>query len=92
MGYVCLYVEIGTLVPEVFLKNFLCERARLSNENTDIPNVMNSNQKFDISLDEFVESEKKYQLPLAIFDVWDFNVHVAQGPSYHEQKEKALLG
>ena len=57
MGYVCLDVEIGTLVPEVFLKNFLCEIARLSNENTDIPNVMNSNQNFDVSLDEFVESE-----------------------------------
>ena len=57
MGYVCLDVEIGTLVPEVFLKIFLSERASLSNENADIPDVMNSNHKFDISLDEFVESE-----------------------------------
>ena len=57
MGYVCLDIEIGTLVPEVFLKIFLSERVSLSNENTDIPNVMNSNQKFDVSLDEFVESE-----------------------------------
>ena len=57
MGYVCLDVEIGTLVPEVFLKIFLSERASLSNENADIPDVTNSNQKFDISLDEFVESE-----------------------------------
>ena len=53
----CLDVEIGTLVPEVFLKIFLSERASLSNENADIPDVMNSNHKFDISLDEFVKSE-----------------------------------
>ena len=58
MGYVCLDVEIGTLVPEVFLKIFLSERASLSNANADIPDVMNRNQKFDISLDEFVESER----------------------------------
>ena len=57
MGYVCLDVEIGTLVPEVFLKIFLSERASLSNENAGIPDVTNSNQKFNISLDEFVESE-----------------------------------
>ena len=57
LGYVCLDVQIGTLVPEVFLKIFLCERASLSNANADIPDVMNGNQKFDISLDEFVESE-----------------------------------
>ena len=57
MGYVCLDVEIGTLVPEVFLKIFLSERDGLSNENTDILDVMNSNQKFDISLDKYVESE-----------------------------------
>ena len=57
MGYVCLDVEIGTLVPEVFLKIFLSERASLSNEDTDILDVMNSNQKFDISLDKYVESE-----------------------------------
>ena len=58
MGYVCLDVEIGTLVPEVFLKIFLSERVSLSNANADIPDVMNRNQKFDISLDEFVESER----------------------------------
>ena len=57
MGYVYLDVEIGTLVPEVFLKIFLCERASLSNENADIPDVVNGNQKFDITLEEFVESE-----------------------------------
>ena len=28
MGYVCLDVETGTLVPEIFLKMFPCKRDR----------------------------------------------------------------
>ena len=72
----------------------------LSNENADVPYVMNSNRKFDVSLDgtllshttslnAFVLSpavricrvralkEREYQLPVAIFDVWNVNVLVA---------------
>ena len=71
--------------------------ASLSNEITDIPDVMNSNQKFDVLLDEtllsdtmslnaFVLSppvqicrlralkERKDQLKVAIFDIWDVNI------------------
>ena len=53
--------------------------ANLSNENADLPDVMNSNRKFDVSLDDTLlwqtESEclcfrglkrRKYQLPVVI--------------------------
>ena len=57
--------------------------ANLSNENADLPDVMNSNRKFDVSLDDtllwhtmnlnaFVFKglkRTKYQLPGVIFDV-----------------------
>ena len=77
--------------------------ASLSSENTDVPDVMNSNRKFDVSLDgsplshttnmnAFVLTSavricqvrelknRKYQLPVAIFDVPDINVTVDGGP------------
>ena len=54
----------------------------LSNENADLPDVMNSNQKFDVSLDKTLLwhtmnlmplfrglKDRKYQLPVVIFDV-----------------------
>ena len=55
----------------------------LSNENADLPDVMNSNRKFDVSLDDMLLWHKmnlnafvfrglkrrKYQLPVVIFDV-----------------------
>ena len=57
--------------------------ANLSNENADLPDVMNSNRKFDVSLDDTLLWHKmnlnvfvfrglkrrKYQLPVVIFDV-----------------------
>ena len=72
----------------------------LSNENADVPYAMNSNRKFDVSLDGTLLShtaslnafvlipavricrvralkEREYQLPVAVFDVWDVNVLVA---------------
>ena len=56
----------------------------LSNENADLLDVMNSNRKFDVSLDDtllwhtmnlnaFVFrglKRRKYQLPVVIFDVF----------------------
>ena len=72
----------------------------VSNENAEVPDVMNSNWKFHVSLDGTLTShttnlnafvftpavricrgrtlkERKYQLPVAIFDVRDVNVLVA---------------
>ena len=56
--------------------------AYLSNENADLPDVMNSNRKFDVSLDETLLwhtmnlmplfrglKGRKYQLPVVIFYV-----------------------
>ena len=64
--------------------------ANLSNENADLPDVMNSNRKFDVSLDETLLwhtmnpmplfralKGKKYQFPVVIFDVRYVNVLVA---------------
>ena len=81
--------------------NVDCARlhAALNNENADVPDVMISNRKFDISLDGTLLShttnlnafvlgpavricrvralkERKYQLPVAIFDFRDVNVLV----------------
>ena len=81
----------------------LVRTASLSSENTDVPDVMNSNRKFDVSLDGSLLSHttnmnafvlttavricqvrelknRKYQLPVAIFDVRDVNVTVDGGP------------
>ena len=72
----------------------------LSNEHAEVPDVMNSNWKFHVSLDGILTShtanlnafvftpavricrgralkERKFQLPVAIFDVCDVNVLVA---------------
>ena len=77
-----------------YLKSLI---ASFSNENADVPDVMNSNRRFDVSLDgtllphttnvnAFILTpavrvralkERKYQLPVAIFDVRDVNVLVA---------------
>ena len=71
----------------------------LSNENADVPDVMNTKRKFDVSLDGTLHTtilnafvltpavrklsrlremkERKYQLPVASFEVRDVNVLVA---------------
>ena len=71
--------------------------ASFSNENADVPEVMNSDRRLDVLLDGTLQphttnvnafiltpavrvkalKERKYQLPVSVFDVRDVNVLVA---------------